>query len=647
MDNNTSRVVDPSSNLEAALASVAPGDGLVLSGGDYFLHRPLIVDDRFLQGNGADVARIHGTVVLSGASQVWAIGVHAPKDGPAFDVVSGFPTLNHCAARLRPDAEKVAVRVNDAGLELDSCVVEETEERPALVATKAHLLIERSRVGYINVGAESKASVSQSTLGAVRVNGGAIMALDGACAIAPAGGDSALMVDSGGKFTAPQLYFKGDNPYISVDDAYVDIPRIQTDGERVRVNAEDGAQINLDSEMCVVAGGGSNAGEVLWRAADGDKFDDLIVPQLAPGTVVRMEEGEYVITGLSIHAGPLTFIGPGTDECTVWVSASVDVDAGQELNVSGMTLIQAPDDMVIYNHGGRVRAYEVRFVPGQHPINMAQIGADNGGVLEFDECVVESPQSRPWVGVVAAENSELYSQASMLGWVRVDESTANFDGDWIYYLEAEGATITGEVSIMENHAGKRAIHAKAGTDIDLTALGLLAYDTELYLGDSALRADEVVAAPKSDFRVYAGGTSTVNAPGARLFERRGGEWVDTSETGGSEAGQPKPAVRAPRPAAEANRLTARPVGAAAGQPGPDAASAVVDSLRSKGYTFDEAQLRQALASVSPDNLGRAERKLVDAISIRLFRTYGGNFAPAGAEERTTITADDLRSLGSL
>lgn len=253
MNNDTSRAVDPSSNLEAALASVAPGDGLELASGDYFLRRPLILDDRFLQGNGADVARIHGTVVLSGTlSQVWGIGVHAPKDGPAFDVVSGFPTLTHCAARLRPDAEQAAVRVNDAGVDLDTCVVEETEKRPALVATKAHLHIERSRVGHINVGGESKASISQSTLGAARVHSGAIVALGAACALALAGDEPDLVVDSGGKFTAPQLYFRGDNPCISVDDATVDISRIQTDGARVRVDARNGANINLDPKMCVV-----------------------------------------------------------------------------------------------------------------------------------------------------------------------------------------------------------------------------------------------------------------------------------------------------------------------------------------------------------------------------------------------------------
>lgn len=263
MCKDTSRAVGPSSDLEAALASVTPGDGLELAGGDYFLHRPLIVDDRFLQGNGTDVARIHGTVVLSGTlSQVWGIGVHAPKDGPAFDVVSGFPTLIHCAARLRPDAEEAAIRVNDAGLEIDDCVVEETEDRPALVARKARLSIERSRVGHITVG-ESKVSVSQSTLGAVRVNSGAIVALGGACTLVPAGKGPGLVVDSGGTFTAPQLYYKGDNPYIHIDNATVDIPRIQTDGARVRISVEGDAHINLDPEMCVVVGSGANEGEVL------------------------------------------------------------------------------------------------------------------------------------------------------------------------------------------------------------------------------------------------------------------------------------------------------------------------------------------------------------------------------------------------
>lgn len=264
MHNDTSRAVGPSSNLEAALASVTPGDGLELAGGDYFLHRPLIVDDRFLQGSGADVARIHGTVVLSGTlSQVWGIGVHAPKDGPAFDVVSGFPTLIHCAARLRPDAEEAAIHVNEAGFEIDNCVVEETEERPALVARKARLSIERSRVGRITVGGESKVSVSQSTLGAVRVNSDAIVALGGACTLVPTGNHPGLVVDSGGTFTAPQLYYKGDNPYIHIDDATLDIPRIQTDGARVRISVEGDAHINLDPEMCVVVGSGANEGPVL------------------------------------------------------------------------------------------------------------------------------------------------------------------------------------------------------------------------------------------------------------------------------------------------------------------------------------------------------------------------------------------------
>lgn len=164
MDYNISSSVGPSSDLGAAISSVPVGGGIVLAAGDYFLTKPLIVEDRFLRGSGADVTRIHGTVVLAGASVAQEIGVHAPKGSHAFDVDSGVSSLVGCAARLRPDAEAAALRVCDAELEIIDSVIDETDDRPALIASQTQLFIERSRVGYMHVGDESKASISKSTL---------------------------------------------------------------------------------------------------------------------------------------------------------------------------------------------------------------------------------------------------------------------------------------------------------------------------------------------------------------------------------------------------------------------------------------------------------------------------------------------------
>ena len=93
MSDNSPRVVDPSVDLQMALAALGPGEGLWLSPGDYFLRRPLTLSGQYLQGPGADKARINGPITLRDGALLKDVTLAGPQDTYVVSVVEGTAVM--------------------------------------------------------------------------------------------------------------------------------------------------------------------------------------------------------------------------------------------------------------------------------------------------------------------------------------------------------------------------------------------------------------------------------------------------------------------------------------------------------------------------------------------------------------------------
>ena len=160
---------------------------------------------------------------------------------------------------------------------------------------------------------------------------------------------------------------------------------------------------------------------------------------------------------------------------------------------------------------------------------------------------------------------------------------------------------------IENAANFRTIVAE-NSKCDLTELVTHGAAMECFVEDSVLNVQTSRTSEGERVRVVTKGNATVHFPGAELpGMKREGDAVGVDK-------QDVPS-----------------------------ADMVVMSLAARGYLFDEEALRAAVAASAAD-AAKIERMLVDAIAMRLFRTHGGNLSQATAEERMTITAEDLKTL---
>ena len=354
-------------------------------------------------------------------------------------------------------------------------------------------------------------------------------------------------------------------------------------------------------------------GEILWRAQDGDSFEEAIAPQLVDGALVRLEPGRYSLPHAP-EATNVVFMGPdqAEEECLLWLHG-VKVDNQQRLMFSDLTLLQDDDSMLLGIRGGaEVRLENVTVVPAHRLSNYVSI-AVVGSTLDLEHCVIEATPARAELNIHVADGARLQSRNSFLGWVRMDDSEATFDQDRIYCLSLNNSNVSGELVGIENSANVRTIVAEQNSTCELAAMVTHGAAMECFVEDSVLNVKTSRMSEGERVRVVTKGNASVHYPGAVM--------PDAAMPEGASEGD---AVGVDKQEAPSDDM-------------------VVMSLAAKGYLFDEEALRAAVAASLPD-AAKVERMLEDAIAMRLFRTHGGNLSQATEEERMTITSEDLKTL---
>ena len=610
MSDNSPRVVDPSVDLQMALATLGPGQGLWLSPGDYFLRRPLTLSGQYLQGPGADKVRINGPISLRDGALLKDVTLAGPQDTYVVSVVEGTAVMQDCAVEFPDGHERAAVSVEDAKLQMVSCTIPDNDSAATVVCDRGTVELVACSVGYVGGFEGAQVLVAGSRIGGVKLADNAHMRLDASSLLAPPVEDLALHLQAGSSLIAPVLRVDTQGPTFKISASTLLAPTIDSvNGEQITLEVDAQSEVDADRSVCVFTelDQDRERGEILWRAQDGDNFDEVIAPRLFDGAVIRLEAGRYTLSHAP-QATNVAFAGPDQDkgECLLWLHG-VKVENGQRLMFSDLTLLQDDDAMLLGIGGGaEVRLQDVVLVPAHRLSEYVPI-AVVGATLELDHCVVEATPARAELNMRLSSGARLRSRNSFLGWVRMDDAEATFDQDRVYYLALNNSNASGTLVGIENAANFRTIVAE-NSKCELTELVTHGAAMECFVEDSVLNVQTSRTSEGERVRVVTKGNATVHFPGAELpgMKREG----DTVGVDKQEA---------------------------------PSADMVVMSLAARGYLFDEEALRAAVAASAAD-AAKIERMLVDAIAMRLFRTHGGNLSQATAEERMTITAEDLKTL---
>lgn len=615
---NNTRVVDPSVDLQLALSMLGTGEGLWLSPGDYFLRRPLTLNAQFLQGPGPEKVRINGVLMLRGGAWVHNITLAGPADDHAVRVIEGTSMIEGCPIEFPDGHERAAVAIEGGKLEMVGCQIPDNDSSATIACGEGEIDIRDSAVGYLSVHDGGQVQVRNSRIGGVRMVEASRMRLEAGCILQPAGGDLAMHLQDGSALTAPWLRVDASDVEFKIADSTLHAPRIETRrGEKITVMADVGSDIDVDTTVCVFNSEAQEQGEVIWRAEDGELFDQEVAPKLFDGALIHLQAGHYTLPHTP-QARNLKFVGPGRDECLLWVR-NLEVTGEQRVEFSGMSLLQRGNEPLLgVGHKATVNLENVAVVPAQRPTEYVQI-AVTGGSLQLKDCVVEATPARGEINVRLADGGRMTSQGSFLGWVRMDDAEASFDLDRVYYVSLDNSQISGSLIAYDNEANYRTIVASGGSRCDLSGFAVYGYDAECFVEDSTFNVEESRLLDQHRIRVVTEGNATVHFPG-----------VHPAAAGAQEEQKQVPEVDVPMGGVGVEKQQAP-------------ADMVVMSLAAKGYTFDEEALRAAVAQSSADAV-KIERMLGDAIAMRLFRTHGGNLAKASSEERLTITAEDLKSL---
>ena len=513
----------PNDDLAQMLASVPPGEALLLAPGDYRVET-LLVESRTFQAENSGV-RIYGRIVLARGASLVGVSVFGPRGGNAIICNDGHALVRNCHVEVPDETEFPSIGVKGAQLKVWDSVVRGGKDKKAVLGIEhAQCAIERSTLDRLDLESGSEGSVQATVVGMLFASTGAKMHLLNDVTIeTPTLTRLAIVVD-GATLDSSGVLVKTGKPEILVRNANLRLSQVVSDnGATVVVKAEGAGHCDVDPRSCVVHREGETTSEVRWRAADNEDFERVVAPLLASDATVILEEGNYSIESVPKHVRDLTLRGAKRDATVLAISGSLNADNGGRLIVEDMTLLQA-DGHNACNvfEGSEAYLLRTRVVSAQRFGKIPALFVRNGR-LYLDQTIVESPAgvSDP---TVAAFGGEVSTSTSFLGWAQfVDGAVVDVDASSAYAAHAEASRVSGSLAIHPSLTNQRQLVIQRGSRCEFSQLTLLTSYAEFFVDHASLTVGESWLVQTASAAVYVD-QGEVQFSAASFFEQVDGQW---------------------------------------------------------------------------------------------------------------------------